>query len=111
MPTEPTTPARPVLPGRGKVLVVDDSSAMRLALESVLAVEHQVFTAANGPEGLAIAASERPDVILLDVVMAGMDGYAVLEQLKSKFPLPPPVGTALATPNRKVPLLMTVSPP
>ncbi len=83
MPTEPTTPARPVLPGRGKVLVVDDSSDMRLALESVLAVEHQVFTAANGPEGLAIAASERPDVILLDVVMAGMDGYAVCAHLKS----------------------------
>ena len=83
MPIEPFPPSRLVLPGRGKVLVVDDSSAMRLALESVLSVEHQVFTASSGREGLAIAASERPDVILLDVIMAGMDGYAVCAHLKS----------------------------
>ena len=83
MPTESPTPSRPILPGRGKVLVVDDSSAMRMALASVLSIEHQVFTAASGQEGLAIAAREHPDVILLDVVMAGMDGYAVCAHLKS----------------------------
>jgi diguanylate cyclase (GGDEF)-like protein len=83
MPNHPAVPASPLLPGRGKVLVVDDSSAMRMALESVLSAEHQVFVASNGHEGLALAASERPDVILLDVVMAGMDGYAVCAHLKS----------------------------
>jgi diguanylate cyclase (GGDEF)-like protein len=83
MPTDRLMPSRSVLPGRGKVLVVDDSSAMRLALESVLSAEHQVFVASNGHEGLAMAVSERPDVILLDVVMAGMDGYAVCSHLKS----------------------------
>lgn len=83
MPNVPSTRNTPILPGRGKVLVVDDSSAMRLALESVLSAEHQVLVASNGHEGLALAASERPDVILLDVVMAGMDGYAVCAHLKS----------------------------
>jgi putative two-component system response regulator len=40
-----------------------------------------VLEAENGPAGLAAARSERPDVILLDVMMPGMDGWQVLEQL------------------------------
>ena len=77
----PTTAAQPT--ARGKVLVVDDSIIMRRALEAILSQEHLVLLAANGHEGLALAVNERPDVILLDVVMAGMDGYAVCAHLKS----------------------------
>jgi CheY-like chemotaxis protein len=42
-----------------------------------------VHTAANGPEGLALASSLKPSAITLDVMMPGMDGWAVLSQLKS----------------------------
>jgi CheY-like chemotaxis protein len=63
--------------------VIDDSALIReaatIALEAVGG--WGVLTAASGEEGLALAASERPDAILLDVVMPGMDGIAVVERL------------------------------
>ena len=45
---------------------------------------HEVLTADNGPEGLKLAASNRPDLILLDVMMPGMDGLEVCRNLRGK---------------------------
>jgi DNA-binding response OmpR family regulator len=65
-----------------RVLVIDDEPPIRLLCRVNLeAADMEVLEAENGPAGLAAARSERPDVILLDVMMPGMDGWQVLEQL------------------------------
>jgi len=66
------------------VLSIDDDPAVREVLRAYLTREgFHVETAANGPDGLKLAAEIRPDVITLDVMMPGMDGWSVLSALKS----------------------------
>jgi DNA-binding response OmpR family regulator len=65
-----------------RVLVIDDEAPIRLLCRVNLeAAKMEVLEAENGPAGLEAARSERPDVILLDVMMPGMDGWQVLEEL------------------------------
>jgi DNA-binding response OmpR family regulator len=65
-----------------RVLVIDDEAPIRLLCRVNLEAEGmQVSEAADGPSGLEKARSERPDVILLDVMMPGLDGWRVAEQL------------------------------
>jgi DNA-binding response OmpR family regulator len=65
-----------------QVLVIDDEAPIRLLCRVNLeAAGMEVLEAEDGPSGLAAARAERPDVILLDVMMPGMDGWQVLEQL------------------------------
>jgi adenylate cyclase len=67
-----------------KILIVDDTVTNIKLLEAVLAPRgYVVATAVSGGEALDKVASERPDLILLDIVMPGMDGYAVCHQLRS----------------------------
>jgi PAS domain S-box-containing protein len=73
------------LPGdaAGTVLVIDDDPAVRNIMLRMLAKEgYMVETAANGAAGLQAARELRPDVITLDVLMPGMDGWEVLSALK-----------------------------
>ncbi len=66
------------------ILIVDDNEAGREALADVLEPEgHVVVTAASGPEALALAAAHYPDLILLDVMMPGMDGFEVCRRLRA----------------------------
>lgn len=66
-----------------RILVVDDIEANVRLLEAKLTAEYyQVSVAYDGPTALALAASELPDVILLDVMMPGMDGFTVCKKLK-----------------------------
>ncbi len=68
-----------------RILVVDDEAAIRASLRMIL--EHAGFRfaeAGSGREGLDAAASERPDVMILDVKMPGMDGLEVLEALRQR---------------------------
>ena len=66
-----------------RILVVDDIEANVRLLEAKLTNEYyEVLTACDGPTALAIAASEKPDIILLDVMMPGMDGFQVCRRLK-----------------------------
>jgi len=68
---------------RPKVLIVDDNSANLNILWDTLEPEgYEVLAASNGEAALRIAISELPDIILLDVVMPGMDGYEVCRRLK-----------------------------
>jgi two-component system, NtrC family, nitrogen regulation response regulator NtrX len=65
-----------------KVLVIDDESAIRDSLKMILEYEdYQFVGAASGQDGLAAVQRERPDVVLLDIKMPGMDGLEVLKQL------------------------------
>lgn len=67
-----------------KVLAVDDSEEGRFLLQQLLSTRgYEVITAASGTETLEKAFSERPDIILLDVVMPGPDGYEVARTLKA----------------------------
>ena len=66
-----------------RILVIDDIDANVRLLEAKLSAEYyEVLTASNGPSGLIVAAQERPDIILLDVMMPGMDGFEVCRRLK-----------------------------
>jgi twitching motility two-component system response regulator PilH len=59
-----------------KILVVDDSLSQRLVLSAVLAEEgHQIITANDGEEAVAKAKSEMPDLIIMDIVMPGLNGF------------------------------------
>jgi twitching motility two-component system response regulator PilH len=59
-----------------KILVVDDSLSQRLVLSAVLKEEgHQVITANDGEEAVAKAKSEMPDLIIMDIVMPGLNGF------------------------------------
>ncbi len=69
---------------KGTVLVIDDEPNSRDMLTRVLQKDgYRVISAANGREGLERAQADRPDVITLDIMMQGMDGWSVLSQLKA----------------------------
>ena len=66
-----------------RILVIDDIDANVRLLEAKLTADYyEVLTATDGVTGLAIAGSELPDIILLDVMMPGMDGFQVCRRLK-----------------------------
>ncbi|MBV8259118.1 MAG: response regulator [Actinobacteria bacterium] len=68
--------------GTTNVLVIDDEAPIRLLCRVNLEAEGmQVLEAADGPTGLDLARAERPDVVLLDVMMPGLDGWHVAQQL------------------------------
>jgi DNA-binding response OmpR family regulator len=65
-----------------RVLVIDDEAPIRLLCRVNLEAENmEVLEAADGVAGFEIARSERPDVVLLDVMMPGLDGWQVAERL------------------------------
>lgn len=66
-----------------KIMVVDDDPDMREALQIILeAVGYTVVTAGDGQECLARLKDERPDLLILDLLMPKMDGFAVCKELK-----------------------------
>ncbi|MGH7416639.1 MAG: response regulator, partial [Candidatus Rokuibacteriota bacterium] len=83
-PAAPAPLADHVSPGIGTVLVIDDEAAVRDLMQRFLIKEgFRVVTAPGGEEGLRRARELRPDAITLDVMMPGMDGWAVLSALKA----------------------------
>jgi CheY-like chemotaxis protein len=73
-------------PKRPKILVVDDTEVNISILAEFLAGEYDIDTAASGPQALERVAYSPPDLILLDVMMPGMDGFEVCGRLKSDEP-------------------------
>ncbi|HEY6527551.1 MAG TPA: twitching motility response regulator PilH [Cellvibrionaceae bacterium] len=65
-----------------RVLIVDDSPTETYKLTSMLEKHgHQVLTAGNGADGVALAKAQLPDVVLMDVVMPGLNGFQATRQL------------------------------
>ena len=72
-------------PAEFKLLVVDDVQTNVLLLKALLGKEgYGILVANNGQEALEVIRNENPDLILLDVMMPGMDGFEVAERLKSE---------------------------
>jgi diguanylate cyclase (GGDEF)-like protein len=83
----PATPSAALLDsthGKPKLLVVDDQPDNIQLLVQAFAGDYQVFMATSGEQALAVCQSDPPDLVLLDVLMPGMDGFAVCRQLKAQ---------------------------
>ncbi|HEY5982391.1 MAG TPA: pyridoxal-phosphate dependent enzyme [Anaerolineales bacterium] len=68
-----------------RVAIIDDAADARLLMRRILQSQgdYTIFEAANGKEGLALISRELPDLIILDLMMPEMDGFAVLDRLKA----------------------------
>ncbi|MEQ8333953.1 PleD family two-component system response regulator [Nisaea sp.] len=90
----------------GRVLVVDDVLPNIKLLEAKLMSEYfDVRTATNGPDALEIIRSDTPDIVLLDVMMPGIDGFEVCKRIRSNpatAHLPVVMVTALSDPSDRV---------
>jgi len=87
-PPERPTPRAPVAeqhePARVRVLVIDDSHDLVLMLGRTLRhLGYSVQNAYTGPDGLAAAVQWRPDIVLMDIGLPGLDGYEVARRLRS----------------------------
>src|SRR3712207_9396467 len=89
-----------------RVLVVADISPSVKLLETKLAAEYfDVITAMNGPDALAICEQGLCDIVLLDVMMPGMNGFEVCRRLKKApgtVPTPVGVGTGPGPPSGRL---------
>jgi DNA-binding response OmpR family regulator len=71
------------MPKKAKILIVDDDPDILTAIGAVLeARDYKVVTARDGEEGLAKLKAEKPDLMILDLLMPKMDGFAVCKELK-----------------------------
>ena len=71
------------IPTTGKILVIDDDTAITDLIKTVLEKDgFTVLEANSGTEGIDMAAKEKPDLIIMDITMPDMDGYAATEKLK-----------------------------
>ena len=68
---------------RKKVLIIDDSVTVRVLVQQILAPHYDILTANDGRSGVARALSDRPDLIVLDLVMPEMDGLEVCAALRA----------------------------
>ena len=66
-----------------RILIVDDSPTEMFKLTGMLEKHgHQVLQAANGADGVALARKEKPDLVLMDIVMPGLNGYEVARRMR-----------------------------
>jgi two-component system cell cycle response regulator DivK len=68
-----------------KILVVEDQEDTRRILRDLRSsAGYQLIEAVTGPQGVALAASEQPDLILMDIQLPGLDGYDATRQIKAR---------------------------
>ncbi len=72
-----------------RVLLIDDEARVRTSLKMVLEPSYDIFQAADAQEGLDVFRKEGPDLVLLDVILPGTDGLAVLQTLRSESKMTP----------------------
>jgi DNA-binding response OmpR family regulator len=70
-----------------RILVVDDEPSIILAVKDGMAFEgFEVDSAADGPAGLRRARESRPDVLLVDLMLPGMNGFEICRRLRAELP-------------------------
>lgn len=68
-----------------RILVVEDDPTLRMSLRTALrSAGYQVEVASTGPEGLAAAIDDPPDLVLLDVMLPGMNGFEICERIRDR---------------------------
>lgn len=71
------------------ILLIDDEPQIQRALKTILAANHfRIITAVNGEQGLALAAAQSPDVIILDLTLPDIDGFEVCGQIREWSTVP-----------------------
>lgn len=72
-----------------RILVVDDEeSILQLIAYNLRRAGYEVVTAGNGEEGLALARADRPDLVVLDLMLPGIDGFDVCKELRKETDIP-----------------------
>lgn len=67
-----------------KVLIVEDEEKLRMNVQVYLEMnDFNVVTAANGEEGISQLEAEKPDIVVTDVMMPGMDGFTMLKEIRA----------------------------
>src|SRR6201999_208040 len=74
----------PAIPGRPRVLVVEDNAQMRGFITQVLAQDFNVLPAANGEVALAYALAEPPDLVVTDLMMPKMGGDRLVAEMRAR---------------------------
>ena len=91
-----TTPPSDSATQRLKILIADDEANIRRILETRLTMlGHEVFAAADGAQALELFRGREPDLVVLDVMMPELDGFAVLERIRAQSEVPVILLTAL----------------
>lgn len=85
-----------------KLLIIEDDADLVRALQLYFATSYQVVTAANGLEGLQTLYNERPDVVILDIAMPKMDGWAVCRRIRELSDVPIVILTARVQEDERV---------
>ena len=67
-----------------KILIADDESNIRLLVSSMLGKDYTVIEASDGEETIDIARSQKPDLILMDILMPKVDGYTACHAIKTE---------------------------
>src|SRR5687768_16299061 len=68
------------------LLIEDDESIVRMLERGLRAHGHELISAQSGEDGVALAATERVDVVLLDIMLPGLDGHQVLIRIRARQP-------------------------
>jgi two-component system, cell cycle response regulator DivK len=66
-----------------RIMIIEDNADNRLLINAILGDAFIVTEHANGPDGLAALATERPEIVLLDISLPGMDGVEVLRNIRA----------------------------
>lgn len=72
------------MPDQPRILIIDDESIARITMDALLSSEnYEMFFAESGEDGIAIASKLKPDIILLDVMMPGLNGFETCRKIRS----------------------------